>query len=172
MNINDAFNLLNISEKATQAEIKKAYKVACIKFHPDKNKGGTAIMQAINEAYNFLKSLGEKGTKTVEPTQGFKANNYGEEIQNVLNRLFELEGLIVEVCGNWIWISGDTKPHKDILGRKEGGIGCYWSKNKKQWYYRPAEFKSYNRQSHTMDQIRAKHGSSTPQKMTTYKIAS
>jgi hypothetical protein len=65
--------------------------------------------------------------------------------------------LVYEVIGNWIWISGNTIEHKEAL--KE--IGCKWAAKKKQWFYRPEEHKSYwNREEHTIEEIRAKYGTS------------
>ena len=154
MNINDAFNLLNLSETSTQEEIRKAYKAASLRFHPDRNPAGAQIMIAINAAYDFLKKLGD----SVTPGDNFNATDYSEEMNRVLNQLFALDGLEIEICGNWIWITGNTKPHSAKLGRKEGGIGCYWSKAKTAWYYRPADFKSFGRGSMSMDEIRATHG--------------
>lgn len=158
MNINDAFNLLNITETATQADIKKAYKAASLKYHPDRNPAGAQMMLAINAAYEFLKGLGE----TVTPQDGFTANDYSEELSAVLNQLFALDGIDIEVCGNWIWISGNTKPHAKALGKD--GIGCYWAKKKAMWYYRPADYKSKGRGGWSIDEIRATHGSDKPQR--------
>ena len=156
MKINDALNLLNITSTATQSDIKKAYKSASIKFHPDRNPAGAQMMVAINAAYEALKKLGD----TVTPEEGFTASNYGEELNLVLNQLFNLVGLELEICGNWIWISGETKVHKDALGKN--GIGCFWSKKKSMWYYRPADYKSSGRGSWDMDAIRGVHGSQKP----------
>ena len=68
-----------------------------------------------------------------------------------------MSGLVYEVIGNWIWISGNTIEHKEAL--KE--MGCKWAAKKKQWFYRPEEHKSYwNREEHTIEEIRAKYGTS------------
>ena len=155
MNINDALNLLSLTSPATQAEIKKAFKAASLKFHPDRNPAGAQMMIAINAAYESLKGLGEN----VEAKSDFKETNYAEELNEVLNSLLVLEGLILEICGNWIWISGDTKQHKKALGKD--GLKCFWSNPKKMWYYRPAEYKSLNRKSQSMDKIRSSWGSTT-----------
>jgi hypothetical protein len=158
MNINDAFNLLNITDTASQAEIKKAYKASSLKYHPDRNPAGAQMMIAINAAYEFLKGLGD----TVAPQEGFTASDYSEELNTVLNQLFVLDGLDIEVCGNWIWVSGNTKAHAKELGKN--GIGCYWSKKKSAWYYRPADYKSKGRGAWSMDEIRAEHGSNKPKR--------
>ncbi len=167
MNINDALNLLNLDSEATQKEIKAAYKAACLKFHPDRNPAGSQMMVAINAAYDYLKNRGE----TVTAEEGFKANDYAEELNEILNKLFALDGIEIEICGNWIWVSGDTKPHSKRLGRKEGGIGCYFSRKKSMWYYRPAEYKSKNRSGWDMDKIRENHGSNKPNRTFQKSIA-
>lgn len=53
----DYYQILNISQTATLAEIKQAYRALSLKWHPDKNpdKDTTSIMQDINEAYSILK---------------------------------------------------------------------------------------------------------------------
>ena len=51
------YNILGIDEKATQEEIKKAYRNLSFKFHPDKNPGNpdaTSKFQKISEAYETL----------------------------------------------------------------------------------------------------------------------
>jgi len=51
------YNVLGISEKASQDEIKKAYRKLQMKWHPDKNHGNQEAInmtQKINEAYETL----------------------------------------------------------------------------------------------------------------------
>lgn len=160
MNINDALNILNLQGTVTQLEIKKAYKACSLKYHPDRNPAEAETMKLVNIAYDFLKQCGDP----VSQTDGFVANDYSEEFNTVLNALFALQeqaNIEIEICGNWIWITGETKPFAAKLGRKEGGIGCYFSKKKNGgcWYYRPAEYKSRNRKSCSMEEIRERHGS-------------
>ena len=57
MNNKDYYRLLNISEKATDEEIKKAYRKLALKYHPDRNpdnKAAEAKFKEISEAYGVL----------------------------------------------------------------------------------------------------------------------
>jgi len=155
MNTNDALNLLSLTSPSSQAEIKKAFKAASLKFHPDRNPAGAQMMITIYAAYEALKVLGEN----VETKGDFTQSNYAEELNEILNKLLALDGLIIEICSAWIWISGDTMKHKKALGKD--GLKCFWSNPKKMWYYRPAEYKSSSRKSSSMDSIRETYGSTT-----------
>ena len=52
----DYYQILGISPEASKQEIKQAYRMMSLKWHPDKNPGVdvTSIMQDINEAYKIL----------------------------------------------------------------------------------------------------------------------
>ncbi len=152
MNINEAFNLLDLSGTVTKKEIKKAYKKASIKYHPDKNPANPQVMVAINAAYAFLTSLNFDPI-TLDPEA--QTYNFADSLQKVISELSTLDGLILEVCGNWLWVSGDTKKHRVQIK----DAGCYFSRKKCMWYFRPEEYKSISRKSHDIDEIRKKHGS-------------
>lgn len=80
-----------------------------------------------------------------------------EKIIEITNTLLPL-GLRCELCGCWLWISGDTKPHKNTIK----DLGCRWSPNKSMWYWRPADHRVvYRRKGKERDmmEIRAKYGS-------------
>ena len=47
------YNVLGVKENATQEEIKKAFRKASLKNHPDRG-GNKAEFQKINEAYQTL----------------------------------------------------------------------------------------------------------------------
>lgn len=66
-------------------------------------------------------------------------------------------GLNLELCGTWLWISGDTISCKEVL--KE--MGLRYSPNKKMWYYRPVWSRSSNSSPVSFDFIRRKYGSDT-----------
>jgi hypothetical protein len=147
----DALNILEIHTNPVTPEIiKQAYRKACSKYHPDRNPAGTEMMKLVNVAYAALENFtGEVSTN--DDTQ----KDYGDALNAALNAIISL-GLTLEVCGVWVWVSGDTKPHKETLKT----AGFMWAPKKMQWYFRPAEYKSRTRgKTWSMDKIRDKYGS-------------
>ena len=50
------YKILGVDNNATSAEIKKAYRILSLKYHPDRNSSAEATerFQEINEAYETL----------------------------------------------------------------------------------------------------------------------
>ena len=69
----DYYQILDIAPDATAEEIRKAYKAASMKYHPDRNPGKdtTSMMQDINEAYAILKD-NEKRSRYDQEYSRFK----------------------------------------------------------------------------------------------------
>ena len=112
------------------------------------------MMKLINVAYETLKQAHAEGKIEC----GADINDYSEVFNAALNAIMGL-GLEIEVCGAWIWVSGDTRPHKEILKTAH----YRWSPKKLRWYFRPEDYKSRNRSSWEMDKIREIYGSQAMQ---------
>lgn len=154
MKLQDALNLLGLSGTVSYDEAKAAYRRAAMKYHPDRNPAGAEMMKAITEAWRLLEAWDFTGSpvSATEPAN----QNYGDEIMAALNAIINLPGLVIEICGAWVWIGGETYPHKAAL--KEAGFK--WASKKKQWFFRPTEWYSANRYGEwQMDDIRTKYGS-------------
>lgn len=149
MKLSDALSILGISGQYDPEMVKASYRKACSIYHPDRNPSGLEMMKMVNQAYDELKD--KTGEEKV--TEDFN-QEYGQDICEALNKIIHL-GLDIEVCGAWVWLHGDTRPHKDII--KDSGFK--WAPKKKLWYYRPSDYKSSSRGKFSMDEIRNKHGS-------------
>ena len=145
MKISDACQILGLTGEITPELTKTAYRKACSLYHPDRNPAGLEMMKAVNQAYETLKDYTGSESTNIE---------YGNDLFDALTAIINLN-IEIEVCGAWVWVSGDTRPHKDIL--KEAGYK--WASKKLMWYYRPEDYKSYNRQSKDINDIRLKYGS-------------
>ena len=129
----------------TIEELKKEYKTLCKKYHPDicKQENATEIMQEINSEYD---------EKIKTATQG---NN------DIINDLLNIDTLIIEIIGVFVWVSGDTRTHKEKL--KE--LGYRYSSNKKMWYYVLDKGLKYRRGTKkSIDDIKNKYGCRTVSK--------
>lgn len=157
MTLQEALNVFNLSGTITTEAIKDAYKKLSLKYHPDRNTdsntGNNNMMKLVNAAYECLKRNADRINAGYSHTEG--AYDYAAKFGGVLEQLRALDGLELEIIGNWIWISGETKANKEAL--KE--IGCRYASQKVRWYFRPEEHRSLgNRKSHSMDEIRDMHG--------------
>ena|SRR5579864_5142572 len=123
----------------TLDEVKKLYKQLAKEHHPDKG-GNLEIMQAVNNEYAYAWAmLIRDGNLSEEETESaiLSARAYKEAIDKIIN----LDGIIIEVVGYWIWVTGNTKQHEDVL--RETGFS--YSSKKVAWYFRTDEFKVRNR---------------------------
>lgn len=151
MNIYDAAKILRLSGHIDPTQTKTAYRAACKKYHPDINPAGDDMMTVINAAFEALKDYqGEIKEQD--------AKDYGDKLNEALNAVLGLSGLIVEVCGAWVWITGETRMHKDALK----AVGFRWASKKKAWYFRPEEYRSFSRGNSSLEDIREKYGASKP----------
>lgn len=145
----------------TLDELKKAYKEAAMKHHPDVG-GDTATMQAINAEYaaRFEVLKRSQNTQAAEDTTGrtrATTETAGDFIA-IIDHLLKMDGLKIELCGRWLWIGGETMKHREELK----ACGCRWSSSKKLWSWHFAEDgDKWHRGSKTMAQIRSKYGSTT-----------
>lgn len=152
MKVQDALQVFGLSGDVDFETAKTQYRRLCAKYHPDRNPAGHTMMQVINVAWDVLRTVLEQGS-----VQSDNANNaeYGDNLAEAINAIIGCAGLSIEVCGAWVWVSGDTRIHKDIIK----GAGFKWAMKKKMWYYRPENYRSRSRGGMSMDDIRERHGS-------------
>lgn len=158
MNIYDAAKILGLQGDITPEDVKSAYKDAAKKYHPDINPAGAEMMKMVNAAFDVLKEYTGTFKKPEQAEDGEPSQDYPQAVNDALNAVFGLTGIEIEICGAWVWVSGDTYPHKAVI--KEAGFK--FASKKKQWFFRPEEYRSRNRSEYSMDDIRDKYGSTRP----------
>jgi hypothetical protein len=134
-------------------EIKTLYRSLAKIHHPDMG-GSTETMQVINSEYAFAcaKILKGENVGSLETEEEIlKAEKYREALEKII----PLDGIIIELVGAWIWVTGNTYPHRAIL--KAGGY--MFAHKKVAWYFRTDEFKTHNRHQLSLEQIKTKYGS-------------
>lgn len=140
----------------TLDELKKEYRRLAMKHHPD-HGGDLETMKAVNAQYEeAFETLKHRHNATHD--EDHQTTEAPEEFIRIIEALLNIPGIIVELCGSWLWISGDTKPSKEELK----ACGCRWSSSKKMWYWRHQEDGAkWSRGKKSMNQIRNKYGSQT-----------
>lgn len=139
----------------TAEELKKAYRTWAKKLHPD--LGGNAeefkVMQ--NEYEKLWERLKNIHTNSQGVTYTRETDETPEEYINIINVLIRLEGVYVEICGNWIWCSGNTQPYKNTLK----SLKFRWAHKKRAWYYHSEPYHKRSRRELSLDEIREMFGS-------------
>ena len=155
MKLSDAAHVLSLTGYVTPDDIIQAYRKAAMKYHPDRNPAGIDLMKLVNAAFEMLKGWeGDLGAEGATEDGG----TYPEELSQALNAILDLKGITIEVCGAWVWVSGNTYPYKSIL--KDATFR--YAAKKKRWYFRPDDWESRSRGKYSMEQIRDTFGSSVP----------
>ena len=158
----EALQILGLTGDVTKKDIKLAYKRKAKEFHPDRNPVGANIMKMINVAYELVKN-----EERVFIEEDVEISAYPEKMSKALNAIIDLN-LDIEVCGCWVWVSGDTKTHKNALK----SAGFLWAPKKKMWYFRLGKAKRwYKHGEWTIDEIRSKHNTNKVYKAKIPKLA-
>lgn len=148
----DAMSFLGLSGEITEEKLKAAFRAAAKKYHPDVNPAGENMMKAVNAAFDVLKSMIGQSIEADQTTAG---EGYPEALNEALNAVQGLLGLEIEICGNWAWVGGNTREHREALKAAH----FRWAPKKHRWYFRPDEWKSRARGNLSMEEIRERHGS-------------
>ena len=137
----------------TIEDVKATYKTLAKKLHPDMG-GNTEDMQALNNEYSFvIAKIAAGGTFTQDEINNIIIDN--EAYRRAIETIINLPGIVIELVGNWIWVSGNTFGAKDILKDNK----FMWASAKKMWFFRTDEYKASNKGAKLdISDIKAKYG--------------
>ena len=136
----------------TVEAVKKAFRKLAMTHHPDRG-GSVETMKEINSQYQAaLKSLdGQQDGKFTYHYNQEKESNIADKIQEVLG--LHLPNVEVMLIGTWIWVNGDTKPHKESLKN----IKFKWHAKRQCWFYSEDKKTRYNNKT-SLEGLASKYG--------------
>ena len=141
----------------TAEDVKTRFKELAKKLHPD--CGGNAeefkkMMAEYETAFERLKNVHQTAEgKTYESKKA--SSQTAKQFADIITQIIHCNGLHIEICGTWVWVTGNTYPHRQTL--KEAGFT--WSKTKQAWYNAGEPLTGKRRGRYTLNQIRQMHGS-------------
>lgn len=136
-------------------DLKKQYYRLAKKHHPDAG-GSNEAFREMNDEYELLQSIIlEKGNFST--SEQANEQNISEIYRDIVDSIITIPGIIIELVGSWIWISGNTYPVKDQIKAS----GFKFHSKKAMWFWYPGEYKKHNNKEMEMDDIRNRYGSET-----------
>lgn len=138
----------------TMDELKAAYKKLAKRWHPDLPGGVLEAMQEINAEYDRLAAILPKVNAKGERYQP-QTREAPEAFRAAVVAVQAIPGILVELCGEWLWITGNTREHRETFK----AAGYKWSQNKAAWYWHEGEYRRSGKKKYSMDDIRRRYGS-------------
>ena len=140
------------------SDVKTRYRRLAMKHHPDRG-GDTETMKAVNLAYEqALKGM--HGFVDTDEQGRAHTYRYNEEWErSIIEKVgialgLRMRNTKVWIVGTWVWIEGDTKPHKDRL--KEN---FRWHSKRQMWYWRPVQYRTKYNPKMTFEDLQEVYGS-------------
>jgi len=97
----------------TVEQVRAQYKDLAKQHHPDLG-GDTETMQRLNTEYSFAIAKILKGEKLTQEEID-EAIILSEKHREALEKIMGLDGLVIELVGTWIWVSGNTYPNRKAI---------------------------------------------------------
>lgn len=143
----------------TLDDLRKEYRRLAVLHHPDKG-GRVSDMQEINAEYDILSKKLINSNPDFSEERKVYETQVSEELREKVDIVINLPGVIVEIIGSWIWVTGKTREVKDQLKEAE----FKFSRQKAAWYWHCGYYRKRSRKRYEMDDIRTMWGSSVVEK--------
>ena len=145
----------------TMEELKAEYKRLAKMYHPDlaENEADAQqrekIMAQVNAQYDERAKI-LPNTNAAGETYQPRDREAPEAFRAAVLAAMKMQGVTVELCGLWLWVTGDTFSNRDALK----AAGYRFSSNKRAWYWHQGSYKKRG-SDFSLDDIRYKFGSVT-----------
>ena len=144
----------------TLEELKATYRKLAMEHHPDRG-GDTDTMKAVNSEYDelFPELKDVHKTKDGEKyTARQESRETADQFKDLVSELMKMDNVRIEVIGCFVWVTGDTRPHKEQLK----DLKFQWHSKKIAWYLKPEDYNRRSRREYGLDEIREMYGTSGP----------
>ena len=148
--------MFNFFENCNDVESarKRYYKLAQV-YHIDTGAGDDDTMKIINDQFAaYCGKAAAADTNIPELPAGVIALPEhcetptavvgAADFMTVIAALVPIPDITVEVVGSWVWVSGDTKAHKDEIK----AAGLRFSGQRKEWYWHTVDETKPRRRFH------------------------
>ena len=137
----------------SQSDLRRVFKELCKQFHPDNGGNAELFKQMMQEYKELLVKLANCDDKS--QWQARKEAQFTSEYADLIVQLQKLAGIVIEQCGSWLYLHGNTYQWKEEIKK----FGFRWSKNKNSWYWAPDLSDKRTRGHYSMPTIRLIYGS-------------
>jgi hypothetical protein len=145
------------SADQTIEQARSEFRKLCLELHPDKGGNEEEFKSMKNEYDGIIKILSafEAGNANRENRRARYTYEMEQELAEKIESMLNIPGIIIEICGSWLWIAGNTFPVHELIKAQ----GCKFSGKKKLWYWSADMGAGKVRGRYTMEKIRNKFGS-------------
>lgn len=141
----------------TLDEAKKQYRKLAIELHPDTSKRDSA------KEFIEMQSQFEKFKPKTEKFKGEEESHNAQFFMTIIDDLMKIALIEFELCGSFIWISGNTKAAKEEIKAVKNELfkPAMWHSKKLMWFFSPSNYKRTGGKELSIEEIRNKYGSET-----------
>ena len=84
------------------------------------------------------------------------SNETADQFKNLIETLINMDGIVVEIIGCFVWLTGNTELYREDLK----SLKFQWHNKKQAWYLMPEDYKSQYTKYYDLDEIRAMYDTS------------
>ncbi len=126
------YRFFSTEDMESMETLRAAYRLQALEIHPDKHNESeadhwTAEFKVLQAEYEDI--LSRRSREQWEEDR----SSYGLEksLQDMIDKALRIPKIHIELCGCWLWISGDT--YMSRMRLKVAGFK--YSKKKERWYW-------------------------------------